>query len=441
MPLVQAKCALAVDRHAMLAKLELERRELVRKLTSKLQVLEGSNCNAQERKADSRQIPPGERADVQMTIRDLRQTLSQYKTSDDELCGEEVISNNRRGQKVCVGGSDGVGFGSGSCRGSTRSDFNSGTFSGFGRSSFGGNSSSRRGLFGSGFDSDSSNVYKYDIPLYSLPAVSCRMPPNAEIDLFDGTFRSQSLSQPKSAPSAQKCSPEAAFLKVGMRHSCALSRADALLAKARGPRRVKAVAKLTAHGDLKAFLDEPLPECAICFKEIGQGVDLPCDCRLDYCTQCWDEWLASSWKSCRQARCPSCRRLVQVDLDAETDQLMFSCLPATASMVSDSNILQQQARRAQIRVLQRYGDAQRLGHAAPDLPKCICGGALRNFSGTELYRQLAPGMQITCNLCEDGIPPSEESMSCWTCERSSRILHPFGLHICQECFARHTLPA
>jgi len=65
-------------------------------------------------------------------------------------------------------------------------------------------------------------------------------------------------------------------------------------------------------------------ECGICFEAVHETTVLPCSCKIDYCTLCWNKALARSFTSCGQARCPSCRGLVRVDFDAEANRLVFS---------------------------------------------------------------------------------------------------------------------
>lgn len=54
--------------------------------------------------------------------------------------------------------------------------------------------------------------------------------------------------------------------------------------------------------------------CAICF-EHRDFVELPCACKVSYCSACWDRALAASVATHGRARCPSCRSVLRVDFD------------------------------------------------------------------------------------------------------------------------------
>lgn len=71
-------------------------------------------------------------------------------------------------------------------------------------------------------------------------------------------------------------------------------------------------------------LDNVDMECTICMEFISEQTVLPCQCKLHYCQSCWDKALANSFGQCGQARCPSCRAFVRVDFDNEKHCLMFT---------------------------------------------------------------------------------------------------------------------
>lgn len=240
-------------------------------------------------------------------------------------------------------------------------------------------------------------------------------------------------------------------------------------------------------------------ECAICFENIVEGTALPCACTVNYCMQCWDQALTSSFAACGQARCPTCRSPVQVDFDGATGRLIFS-RQLRADNVSATDWIHQQARPAQIQLLQRYGAEQRLsepvvatfqwvkasfsstfmGGAAYPQPRCICRGVLTKLSGLECYLRFCsrlhpdleygsdawereahriirraernPDQRITCDLCAgtvtdaDGnvlhrsgdIFPTEDQYAYWCENGRGTILHTRGYYICDECYYRHT---
>lgn len=110
-------------------------------------------------------------------------------------------------------------------------------------------------------------------------------------------------------------------------------------------------------------------ECVICFEQCGQRVTLPCDCKVGYCAHCWDNALASSFRSCHQPRCPTCRMPVRVDVDAEKGCLVFSreteveaADPGAGMTASDTfqqrtlGRLIEQAKPVQVALLRQYGE-------------------------------------------------------------------------------------
>jgi len=274
----------------------------------------------------------------------------------------------------------------------------------------------------------------------------------------------------------------------------------------------------------------PDPQCVICFEALEHVVALPCDCRVDYCSSCWDRALAHSFNACGQARCPTCRGPVRVDFDAQSGRLVFSRDPlqndagaervdaeaeaeaaegAAGDAAQDAELpaqgelngaaqrmrrtrdrLIQQARPAQVQILQRYGSARpslqravaecdgavakapRLAQDALEValaeqcalaalapPKCVCGGLLERLSNDERVRRvfrrhlphvedgtpqfelfvarlLDEGISVcSCDLCFTEIKPPGKV---WTCENGSRtILHANAYDVCEACFLRH----
>eukprot|EP00446_Apocalathium_sp_SHHI-4_P041005 CAMPEP_0177332630 /NCGR_PEP_ID=MMETSP0368-20130122/21697_1 /TAXON_ID=447022 ORGANISM="Scrippsiella hangoei-like, Strain SHHI-4" /NCGR_SAMPLE_ID=MMETSP0368 /ASSEMBLY_ACC=CAM_ASM_000363 /LENGTH=309 /DNA_ID=CAMNT_0018793113 /DNA_START=59 /DNA_END=988 /DNA_ORIENTATION=- len=107
--------------------------------------------------------------------------------------------------------------------------------------------------------------------------------------------------------------------------------------------------------------DDEASPCAICYEPCAQSVDLPCQCKVDYCASCWDRALAKSFNSCAQARCPTCRAPVRVDYDDASDRLTFGAQVELESADGTRVRLAQQLRPRQIRILAEFA-AQ---HGAP----------------------------------------------------------------------------
>jgi len=274
-------------------------------------------------------------------------------------------------------------------------------------------------------------------------------------------------------------------------------------------------------------------ECVICYETVTARTELPCACRVDYCAGCWDSALAQSFNACGQARCPTCRAPVRVDFDAESARLLFSPQPQEEEedemeegdypmddgggereemqddhaahrsghrrALRNRNRLIEQARPAQVRILERYGLAYPLpprrqeeqvppqpqeqrelpsvaasgtaaawsaeaaaaaveASTAPP-PQCVCGGVLERVSSHERARRLCvrlvpqcpPGSPyferivehinsrgqsfIHCDLCRQAVPCSH---AVWTCTSgNSTILHANAYDVCDPCFVRH----
>jgi len=230
-------------------------------------------------------------------------------------------------------------------------------------------------------------------------------------------------------------------------------------------------------------------ECAICFEPIEHKTDMPCACKIDYCRHCWDRALAHSINACGRAQCPSCRCPVRVDFDAESGSLLFSRVeessidPAADPEVayrSARDRLIEQARPAQVRILQQYGVAHPLSPLTRTLgidevtlavrceqtrlelglaaPNCVCGGFLERVSRRERAGRICQwqvpqcpprgsfefervvdlilarlGSPASCDLCGE---PIESAV--WTCENGDdTILHTNAYDVCDGCFIRY----
>eukprot|EP00746_Dinoflagellata_sp_MGD_P007663 gnl/MRDRNA2_/MRDRNA2_115218_c0_seq1.p1 gnl/MRDRNA2_/MRDRNA2_115218_c0~~gnl/MRDRNA2_/MRDRNA2_115218_c0_seq1.p1 ORF type:complete len:408 (-),score=41.62 gnl/MRDRNA2_/MRDRNA2_115218_c0_seq1:183-1406(-) len=103
----------------------------------------------------------------------------------------------------------------------------------------------------------------------------------------------------------------------------------------------------------------PGASCAICFESVNRTFSLPCECKVAYCMQCWDRCLAQSLNHCGQARCPTCRTPVHVDFDAEAGCLVFAREKVRALRDDILDRIRSKARPAQIKILQRHGEAHR----------------------------------------------------------------------------------
>jgi len=88
--------------------------------------------------------------------------------------------------------------------------------------------------------------------------------------------------------------------------------------------RVGSSSHVHPHTCARTNMAESELTCAICFDAFDEPTPLPCACKIDYCTKCWDRALAQSFKSTLHARCPTCRSPVHVDFDPERCRLVFS---------------------------------------------------------------------------------------------------------------------
>lgn len=227
---------------------------------------------------------------------------------------------------------------------------------------------------------------------------------------------------------------------------------------------------------------EGVLECAICFDEIVQPVELPCACRVSYCLYCWDRSLAQSFAACGHARCASCRQPVRVDYVAETRRLVFSretMLQATENFDQEyrtrqQNRLLEQTQPTLIQNLEHFGAehpelAVALAEgvrpmivtleALSDGPRCVCGSELERLSSRDRFRQFmerrtshAPGTEafessfqhawartaytcFTCDICHKVV---SKACCIWSCQRGNQtMLHPKALDVCEPCLLQH----
>ncbi|CAD7952572.1 unnamed protein product, partial [Amoebophrya sp. A25] len=68
---------------------------------------------------------------------------------------------------------------------------------------------------------------------------------------------------------------------------------------------------------------EEEPTCLICFEELTKIAKLPCECTVHYCLRCWDRALATQFSSQCYCSCPTCRRLVRVDIQPRVSMNQF----------------------------------------------------------------------------------------------------------------------
>lgn len=222
-------------------------------------------------------------------------------------------------------------------------------------------------------------------------------------------------------------------------------------------------------------------ECSICFEElssVGGAVPLPCDCRVDYCSGCWDRALATSQAIQGAACCPTCRTPMRVEYDISLRKMRFlraseaapPASPGAASSSSSSSSpgppedevadedwtrqVYKQARPRQLELLRLYSAAD---PKARDDPWCCCGSHLRFVTLDERVVQMVRELPImpeglleflramrekppiTCDVCEQNVPSTDEGV--WSCENGQRtMLHTAAYDVCMACFSKHTRP-
>lgn len=190
--------------------------------------------------------------------------------------------------------------------------------------------------------------------------------------------------------------------------------------------------------------------CAICFEE-GPFVSLPCNCRIQYCSGCWDRALATSVSVRGIPQCPSCRTGIHIEFNQKAERLDFSTARDEAMTRADWRIcLYGKTKPVQIKLLQdlREGCA----------PQCLCGANLELLSGREriirlledtdpdwktrvmepeqCISTLSTSSLVTCDLCDEN---ATTTGMVWTCSNGPRtVLHPAAYDICEACFNRHS---
>jgi len=211
--------------------------------------------------------------------------------------------------------------------------------------------------------------------------------------------------------------------------------------------------------------------CVICFEPVGShGIKLPCNCKVDYCMQCWDRSLAKSFNACAKARCPTCRTPVRVDFDAQSGQLAFRPEADDEDADCTRRRIAEQMRPVQVQRLHDFGSAHQLaedsrsiaGAAAHALklfedgaaPHCVCGSTLERVTLRERARRffvqagqwrdserlaplLAQGLvRIVCDLCTE--PLDLDQPAVWVCEAGDQtIKHATSNDVCTRCFLQH----
>jgi len=225
-------------------------------------------------------------------------------------------------------------------------------------------------------------------------------------------------------------------------------------------------------------------DCTICGEPIDLLAELPCECKVTYCVQCWDKVMAQSFRTFGKARCPTCESLVRVDFDSTKESLVFSreTEDLQSKPVGDSKVvaadyfdrtvmrLASQMRPLQIRLLRTYSAAHppgqgwsmssslvesRVKWGSHPAPRCVCGSALWRMSlsaraaraptsaahstvgqaGNAEARSPALEEGIVCDLCDQEVP---EYATVWTCENGDRtVRHATEYDICEYCFDRH----
>lgn len=210
--------------------------------------------------------------------------------------------------------------------------------------------------------------------------------------------------------------------------------------------------------------------CAICFEELaslGGAVPLPCACRALYCHGCWDYALNSKFDQAQVAECPSCRRAMRVDFDAETGRLCFSLQALDAGRDEEMRArLQEQAKPRQVRLLKDHGGRLAAGDLSE--PACVCGSSLMCISVQERVlaivarsagvrpedAETAPDIleltaaylngtlqvPLTCDICSsvNGSERMDAEGLVWTCKAGPQtIIHGLSFDVCESCYDRH----
>jgi len=224
--------------------------------------------------------------------------------------------------------------------------------------------------------------------------------------------------------------------------------------------------------------------CTICF-EPKPFVTVPCSCKLNYCSCCWDRALAMSVTTRGRAQCPSCRMSFRVDYDPYIEGLVFSKTTESTSLADWRERLYKKEKPVQIRLLEDFGttckkkgfqwaqycDATSIspdGASSPasvstcstlssTQPVCVCGSVLERLATRDrivrmmddtqpgwrtrvtdpesLVQSLAVGSLITCELCDE---VATVTGFVWTCKSGPyTMLHPAAYDVCEKCFMHH----
>mmetsp|Transcript_17761 Transcript_17761/g.28916 ORF Transcript_17761/g.28916 Transcript_17761/m.28916 type:complete len:347 (+) Transcript_17761:38-1078(+) len=191
-------------------------------------------------------------------------------------------------------------------------------------------------------------------------------------------------------------------------------------------------------------LAESATECAICFQSDVQCEELPCSCTVSYCTSCWDQALVASFRSYGASRCPTCRRIVRVDVESSLQEsryrLKFSLETrdeASLDPEEEMRRLALQAAPLQIQLLGHYkaADADSLPECSNEhkCPPCVCGKSLRFMSVEQRTAEAGIG-NVICDLCEKRI---RRRANVWYCNNTT-VVHPGAFDACESCFDKYT---
>mmetsp|Transcript_25514 Transcript_25514/g.72882 ORF Transcript_25514/g.72882 Transcript_25514/m.72882 type:complete len:275 (-) Transcript_25514:98-922(-) len=226
-------------------------------------------------------------------------------------------------------------------------------------------------------------------------------------------------------------------------------------------------------------------ECVICFEEldvVGGAVELPCDCRVEYCASCWDRALATSFSAQGVARCPSCRSPMKAGYDTTVDKLTFfrapdnaTPEPAVAPVGSEgvgedwTRQVYNQLRPKQIALIRQFGEQcdskgethrqceslMEMSLRSSCFPRCVCGSHMRYVTIKDRVLQLIhegptvppeslvpiimehilQSPPIMCDLCETNV---HADGGVWSCENGQRtMLHSAAYDVCEACFSFH----
>eukprot|EP00930_Biecheleria_cincta_P070731 TRINITY_DN58345_c0_g1_i1.p1 TRINITY_DN58345_c0_g1~~TRINITY_DN58345_c0_g1_i1.p1 ORF type:complete len:307 (-),score=34.13 TRINITY_DN58345_c0_g1_i1:291-1211(-) len=210
--------------------------------------------------------------------------------------------------------------------------------------------------------------------------------------------------------------------------------------------------------------------CAICFEQ-GPFVNLPCHCKLKYCTCCWDRALATSVTICGRAQCPSCRSAFKVDYDVNASSLVFTADSEGAPARDWQTKLYGKVKGVQIKILESFStDCFYMGETLEEegrdntcqiQPACVCGAELEHISSRARIVRLLEDMQpdwrsgaadpeglihrmldnavVTCDICNNvALETNGAGPDCvWTCTNGPHtLMHPRAYDVCETCFEK-----